>query len=77
LVIRDEGKGDSIIIESEKDVNRIRSIALNIKKKFGRKIIISCDGKELQGGPNALDDVAYSMWLENASAGDDDDVSNG
>ena len=52
------------IIESEPSFERVRSVACGIKKKPGRKLTISRDGKELPGGPNALDAMAYQVWLE-------------
>jgi hypothetical protein len=52
------------ILESEPSFERVRLVALSIKKKSGRKLIISRDGKDLQGGPNALDDQAYLSWLK-------------
>lgn len=60
LQIVDQGKSPRFIVESEESLQRVRSIASSIKKKFGRKFIISCDGKEMRNA----DDVAYKDWLE-------------
>ena len=60
------------IVELEPSFLRVRAIAFSIKKKPGRRLIISVDGKDMPGGANALDQLAYEAWLvshDPASAG--------
>lgn len=52
-----------VILENETP-QKIRNVAKNIKPKFGRKIVILRDQKELLGGASALDAELYQTWLE-------------
>ena len=52
-----------IIVESEPSVKRVRAITFGIKKRPGQKLVISLNGKDLPGGANALDQIAYEAWL--------------
>ena len=58
-------KGDrETILECEHSFERVRRVASKIKQRPGRKLILCRDGKELPGGPNALDREAYDAWIE-------------
>lgn len=52
------------ILECEKSPRKVRNVALKIKQRPGRTIVITRDNKELPGGNRALDKEVYELWLE-------------
>lgn len=52
------------IVEFETKLWRVRTIARGIKQRPGRRVMITRDNKDLPGGANALDGIAYDRWLE-------------
>lgn len=62
-IVRNSGERETVL-EKEKDFERIRRVALRIKQRPGRKLIITRDNKDMSGGASALDGEAYQRWLE-------------
>lgn len=61
------------VLECERSPRKVRNVALKIKSRPGRTIIITRDNKDLPGGANALDKELYELWLEsNDSASESD-----
>ena len=46
---------------------RIRRVALSIKERPDRRVIITRNQKDLPGGARALDNELYQIWLEDHS----------
>lgn len=62
-------EGTEVILESEKDLLRVRRVATSRKlgkrlNRMGRRLIVLRDGKEVRGGRYALDELCYQHWLE-------------
>lgn len=54
-----------LILDNEPDPMRVRRTAIGISKRAKkRKVVITKNGKDLPGGANALDDLAYKMHWE-------------
>lgn len=62
--------GREEIVTGERDPFRIRHIATSRKftkrvaARAGRKVVITKDNRELQGGAAALDRLCYEKWLQ-------------
>lgn len=55
------------ILEGETSARKVRNVAAKLAKRRGRKVVIERDGKELPGGPSALDGDLYERWLQEAA----------
>lgn len=52
------------ILLDQSSARKVRNVAQKIKEKPGRSLLITRDGKRLQGGAAALDRELYQRWLE-------------
>lgn len=66
----DTPEGREVIIEGEKDPDRVRRVATGksftkrLQRGIGRKAIITRDNKVLPGGAHALDQICFQLWLQ-------------
>lgn len=63
VLIHDGGRRE-VILEPQPSINLARNVARRVKARLGRRVVLTRDGRELQGGANGLDDEAYALWSE-------------